>query len=289
MARTYRAKKRQPAQKSTPTLAAFTAALSKTFAGIHKYISKTFGKDFSVVLFGAATIIIIVSILNAFDISLGKEIKAAAIENGYRVQAVTIEGRQELSQKKILNLLQVQPNASILDTDLQSLHTRLMQNPWIRQATISRQLPNTIFVKIEERLPVARWQNKGKLSVVDDEGVILTTRSMKKFRKFPIAIGKNAPKHIPGIIKKLKSSHDLYNRVTALTLVSDRRWNIQIDGRIEIKLPENNITQAWKYLEKIEKENKVLNKNVVSIDLRLTDRLIIRERGNTPRSKARKT
>ncbi len=289
MARTYRSKKRTSKQKKPPILKSFALAFSTTVNGLHRAVSKTLGKDFSITLFLIAFLIIATSILHVFNISPLQQIKQYAVDNGYRIKAVTIEGRKELSQKKILSLLNIQANQSIFDLNLEETHAKLIKNPWIHSVILAKRLPNTVFVQIKERTPIARWQNKGRLSVVDSEGVILTTKRMKDFSKFPIVIGKDAPAHVPEIIKELKSSPTLYNRVTALTLVSDRRWNVQIDHKIEIKLPQNNIISAWKHLEKIEKENKVLNNTVVSIDLRLPDRLIIRENNRPPKSKSRKT
>ena len=42
--------------------------------------------------------------------------------------------------------------------------------PWIKNASISRKLPNQIHIKIEEYQPSAIWEYKNEIYVLDKEG-----------------------------------------------------------------------------------------------------------------------
>jgi oligopeptidase B len=39
--------------------------------------------------------------------------------------------------------------------------------PWVRRASVERRLPDTIFVRLEERIPLALWQRQGRFVVID--------------------------------------------------------------------------------------------------------------------------
>ena len=44
---------------------------------------------------------------------------------------------------------------------------RLEQLPWVRTATVERQLPGRVRIALNERVPLALWQLDGALSVID--------------------------------------------------------------------------------------------------------------------------
>ena len=70
---------------------------------------------------------------------------------------------------------------------------RLEQVSWVKDALVERRLPDTLYVNIQERSPLALWQRQGKLSVVDAEGVVLTDKNLDRFRALPIIVGDEAP------------------------------------------------------------------------------------------------
>jgi len=49
-----------------------------------------------------------------------------------------------------------------------------------------------------------------------------------------------------------------------------------MDNGIDVRLPETDIGAAWTQLAQLERDQKVLGRDVVTIDLRLPDRFVIR-------------
>ncbi len=74
----------------------------------------------------------------------------------------------------------------------------------------------------------------------------------------------------------MNSEPDLRRRVTAAVRVGGRRWNVQIEGRIDVRLPEADTAAAWSQLARIERQQGLLSRDVIVIDLRLPDRLVVR-------------
>src|SRR3546814_20817098 len=57
--------------------------------------------------------------------------------------------------------------------DLEDVRADLMKYGWIKDARVSRRLPDTLVVDIVERTPAAIWQQNNRLSLVDAKGVVL--------------------------------------------------------------------------------------------------------------------
>jgi cell division protein FtsQ len=63
---------------------------------------------------------------------------------------------------------------SLLTADLAAAQARIKELPMVKDATISRDWPQTVRVTVAERQPWAVWQaGSGASYVVDDEGVVL--------------------------------------------------------------------------------------------------------------------
>jgi len=72
-------------------------------------------------------------------------------------------------------------------------------------------------------------------------------------------------------------------RVTAAVFVGDRRWNVRIDNTIDVMLPEDDMAGAWTKLAQLETTNRILQRDVQTIDLRLPDRLVVRVTDTAPK------
>jgi cell division protein FtsQ len=62
----------------------------------------------------------------------------------------------------------------------------------------------------------------------------------------------------------------------ASILVSERRWNLKLKNGIDVRLPESGIERALDTLVELDREKKLLSRDIVAIDLRLPDRVTVR-------------
>ena len=70
-------------------------------------------------------------------------------------------------------------------------------------------------------------------------------------------------------------------RVRAAVWVGGRRWNLRLDDGIDIRLPEENPLFAWTRLATLERDRKLLSQDVIAVDLRIRDRVVVRRRGES--------
>ena len=210
-------------------------------------------------------------------------------EAGLRVEEVLLQGREHESAERITRVLGIRRGAPILAINLQDAREQLEALPWVRIASVERQLPNTVRVKIVERRPVALWQRENKLTLIDSEGVIITSEELGRFRHLIVVVGKTAPVHAASLIQTLTKEPNLKKRVNAAIRVGDRRWNVRMDNGIYIRLPEKDTEAAWRHFAKLERKHQLLKQDLLSIDLRMPGQMIVRTRGKRPAQRRRAT
>ena len=215
----------------------------------------------------------------------------AAIEGFYRhvnvaaglvVEEVLVEGRQETTRRQLLEALDVTRGDLILSFDPKTAQQRLVDIGWIAEARVARRLPNTIYVEIVEREPIAIWQNKGKFVLVDPEGVVITRQGIDRFGHLKVIVGGDAPQHASALFAILKTQPDLMKRVAAAVRTGGRRWNLRLDNGVDVRLPEEGAKDAWDRLARYEREHQLLRRDIIAVDLRVPDRLVVRMNRKTP-------
>jgi cell division protein FtsQ len=73
----------------------------------------------------------------------------------YRAKELPVSGNQRLSAAAVLAQAELAPGVQILDLNLASVHNRLLAHPWIAEAQVSREIPNTLRVTVREHRPLA--------------------------------------------------------------------------------------------------------------------------------------
>ncbi len=85
---------------------------------------------------------------------LGRERTARIIHGSYfEISGFSVEGNRRVPAQAIIDSLALPARAGILDVDLNGLAGRIMRNPWIKTATVSRRLPARLLIKVVERRP----------------------------------------------------------------------------------------------------------------------------------------
>ena len=208
---------------------------------------------------------------------------------GLAVGEVLVQGRAESAGKDVLAALNVRRGSPILAFDPHEAKNRLEALPWVRKATVERRLPDTVFVRLEERVPMALWQKDGKLTLVDIDGSVIPGADPARFGQLPQIIGDGAPTNAPAILAIAAAEPDLRARVAAFSFVGQRRWTVVFDNGAEVQLPEQDAGRAWAKFAAMQRSQDVLARDVANIDLRLPDRTVVRLSPGVPAPKAPST
>ena len=206
---------------------------------------------------------------------------AASAEAGLAVHDVAVHGRTATDPDIILKTLGVHRGAPILDIDLMDAKARLEQLPWVASASIERHLPDTLYVRLSERQPMAIWQHDRKFTVIDREGrpladaAELARRGNRDVERLPQVIGANAPAQVQKLLAALDRVQGVHKRLRAATWVADRRWDLTMDNGVVVKLPEGGMLTALRQLADMDATGKVLDRDIVAVDLRQPDRMVL--------------
>jgi cell division protein FtsQ len=104
---------------------------------------------------------------------------------------------------------------------------------------------------------------------------VITSEHLERFPGLLQVVGEGADKAAAALIAMLDGEPDLEKRVTAAVRVGERRWNLAFEGGITVELPEENAAEAWAHLAEIERDHALLARDVVMVDLRLADRVVV--------------
>lgn len=195
---------------------------------------------------------------------------------GLVVSDILVEGRYRTVRSDLLAAIGTGRGTPILGLDLAAMKDRIDALPWVRHALVERRLPDTLFVRLEERTPLALWQREGNLTLIDETGVEIPDQNPRRFADLPIVVGEDAPARAQAFLALLAKEPDLNRHVRAITWIGERRWNVRLDTGVDIELPERAPEKAWSQLAKLQRDHHVLERDVVAIDLRLPNQLVVR-------------
>ncbi|OPZ78556.1 MAG: cell division protein FtsQ [Alphaproteobacteria bacterium ADurb.Bin438] len=219
----------------------------------------------------------------AFKTYLEKQFNISLRKSGLLLKKTLVIGNIRTKKYQIKRTLNFKKNMPIFDINLDETRTRLMNLPWVKDARVSRILPDTIEIELFERRPIAIWQDENKKHVpIDENGEIVHT-GINGLKEFIILSGDDAPENSVNFINDLNQVQNIKQRIKAAMRVGKRRWDIVIDDvktGILVSLPEENIVDSLNKLIEIDKKHKILNERTKLIDLRIKDRIRIRFKQN---------
>lgn len=194
---------------------------------------------------------------------------------GLTLENVFISGREKVSRQAILSSLGIPLHSPMVAFSSQETKERLEALPWVKKVRIEKHWPDSLFITLEEKKPLALWQNQGKTHLVDQNGDIIPEKNLKNFMYLPSINGPKAAKHLPKLLKILSRFPDLKKRVVSATWIGNRRWNIYLQGKITLMLPEDRVHEALERFSKYETTHNITKEVKNRVDLRIPQRIII--------------
>ena len=195
---------------------------------------------------------------------------------GLGIERVTISGIAQLHEPEVLAFAGISPRVSLPFLSVRETRERLEAVPLIKSATVRKLYPNELSIALVEREAHALWQKNGELFIIAADGTVIDSFGDGRFAFLPLVVGEEANLHTRVYLALLEAAGPLKNRIRAGTLVSGRRWTLKIDNGIDVLLPERETDAALARLIKLEREQNILQKNVIAIDLRMADRVVVR-------------
>jgi cell division protein FtsQ len=201
----------------------------------------------------------------------------AANSAGLGISEIALTGEHEVARQDILALAGITDRSSLLFLDAARIRARLMTNPWIAEATVLKLYPSRLRIDIKERKAFALWQQAGQVSLIAADGIVLVPNVPQRFASLPQVVGAGAERVAQDFLGLISRYPDIARVVEASVLVAERRWNLHLKSGVEVLLPEHEPERALMTLVELDRTKKLLSRDIVLVDLRLADRITVRQ------------
>lgn len=203
-------------------------------------------------------------------------------EMGFAMKRVEIKGADHIRQIDVYNIAFDQPSTAMPLVDLEATRQRLLQFGWVRDARVSRRLPDTLVVDIVERKPAAIWQHNRKLALIDMDGVVLERVRLDSMPDLPLLIGPAANLHAGALARLTQTAPHLKPAMAGASWVGGRRWDLRFQTGEVLALPEGEAAarRALGKFASMDQSVQLLGRGYVRIDMRDPKRMLVRLPGD---------
>ncbi len=194
---------------------------------------------------------------------------------GFAIEDVKVSGNNETSEIDILEKLGLDGTTSLVALDVNAAREKLSQLPWVEEVEVRKVYPKTIEVKLKERVAYAIWQHGQDLSLIEKSGSVIAPLRDNKFAELPLFVGRDAETAAATFEKDFNAWPDIRSQVKAYVRIASRRWDLHMKNGIVVKLPETGVDTALALLTRLDREQRLMERDIVGVDLRLADRTAI--------------
>jgi cell division protein FtsQ len=208
---------------------------------------------------------------------------------GFNFQRITVLGDTNHNSSATLRanvLPKLQGN--FLTLDLQQAQRSFEQVPWVRSATVQRDFPNRLKVRLQEHVPAAMFGVDSESTIVNNFGEVFVANAGDIVQELPRLVGTEA--QAPQLLRMLRAiepllqPHDL--AVERLELSSRGSWRMVLDTEASIELGRGDEAEVLHrlsgFLASLTTTSSQLGRkadDLVSADLRYPNGYALRLRG----------
>ena len=191
----------------------------------------------------------------------------------FKIDNIIINGSLKSNKSEIESHVLKHSN-NLIDTESKELMELIKSVEWVKRANIKKKFPSTLIINIVENDPFAIYFEEGDYFLIDIDGSIIANINFQNYNQNLLFVtGENATKSFESIIKEITISFpDLLKNIEEVEFIENRRWNIKLKNELLIKLPDDDIQNSLANLKKLFNNQKIMESNVIEIDLRIDGR-----------------
>lgn len=108
----------------------------------------------------------------------------------FTVKEIVIQGElSHTTNDQIILLTNIDKGENLFGAHVKESHERLTSHPWIREASVRRRLPHTVWIYVKEYMPVAVVLKGGQAFYVDGHGTVFKRMQAGEPRGLPVISG----------------------------------------------------------------------------------------------------
>jgi cell division protein FtsQ len=195
---------------------------------------------------------------------------------GFSLKNIYVEGRENTDSGLLMALINAEQGMPLFSLDPHKIRDALSSIAWIKTVSVKRVFPDSLYIVIEERKPAAFLLEDKKLQLIDRSGYVITSKNIERFKDLLIISGDGAPDNVSALLSTIEGAPEVAVRLDQARFVSGRRWDLVLQNKVTVNLPEKDVALALQRLLKAHEQDDILDKKIKNIDVRQQDRLIIK-------------
>ena len=199
------------------------------------------------------------------------------LNNSFQIKNVIIEGSENSNISEIENNV-TEFKGNLIGLSFNSIKEIVESSEWVKRASIKKVLPSTLKINVTENDPYAIYFQEGKSFLIDLDGSIITEINLNNYEDDLLFVrGENSPELLEQLIRDISIAFpNLTQTLEEVEFIEKRRWNLKLNNKLLVKLPDENIQQSLKNLKQLFEEQEVMESNIIEIDLRIQGRAALK-------------
>jgi cell division protein FtsQ len=209
-----------------------------------------------------------------------------AANGGFEVHHVEVRGTNRLNEMMVYERAIGQRDLAMTRVNLKALRDDLLTLPWVKDARVSRQLPDVLVVDIVEREPHAALRRDDELVLIDATGVELEGVAPEEAKDMLVIGGEGAQGQVEALATLLDAAPALRQQVVEAVWKGNRRWDLTFSTGQRLSLPEGADRSAAALVAFAEADgvHRLIGGEVVAFDLRNPPNMTMRVPGRAEAS-----
>ena len=199
------------------------------------------------------------------------------LNNSFQIKNVIIEGSEKSNISEIENNL-TEFKGNLIGLNFNPIKEIVESSEWVKRASIKKVLPSTLKINVTENDPYAIYFQEGKSFLIDLDGSIITEINLNNYEDDLLFVrGENSPELLEQLIRDISIAFpNLTQTLEEVEFIEKRRWNLKLNNKLLVKLPDEKIQQSLKNLKQLFEEQEVMESNIIEIDLRIQGRAALK-------------
>ncbi len=137
------------------------------------------------------------------------------------VRIIEIDGYQGVQPESIRRLAGVMKGDPLLRVDLKEVRRKVISHPWVKDATVVRELPDTLRISVKERVPTAVVLGRN-FALVDAEGIVLSIHDSYP-EGYPVITGVSGSREPGRMVTEAQPAMEVLQNITRSGLIGPER------------------------------------------------------------------
>jgi cell division protein FtsQ len=168
----------------------------------------------------------------------------------FPIRNVKIFGAEHLDHADVQKLVSPFVGSGFFAIDVDKIKERLLQLPWVAQVVVRREWPDLVIVAINEKKPVALWNDNSLLSSAGE----LFTPDVKTYpARLPQLAGPAGEQILMAqyYAKMSSALTPLHCKITRLELTPAMAWSLTLDNGTKLSIGHKDILTRLNHFVKV--------------------------------------